>query len=156
MKQAILIIAVMFVILNLPAFGQGATRSWSLGVAAEGAVPTGDFNTFSSFGIGGIASGVFNVDPNFSATLKSGYVRFSGKDYNFGGTTIKTDFGVVPILVGGRYYFMPAAEDMRFYGAADVGLYLLNASASGGGQSASTSESKFGFAPSLGALFKAG
>jgi opacity protein-like surface antigen len=134
------------------------TGGWRIGVGAEGGVPVGDFNNASSFGIGGLAFVGYDADPSFSVTLSSGYIRFSGKDIVILGNTIKTDMSAVPIVVGGKYYFMPG--DTRVYGQANVGLYLLNASASttvsGINVSASTSESKFGVSPVLGAEFKAG
>ena len=151
-------------ILALPSFGQG---TWAVGVGGGGGVPIGDFSNASNFGIGGHAWVAYNADPNFAVTFKSGYLRFSGKEYKIvvqGVTaTAKTNYGVIPILVGGRYYFMPSG-DTRVYGAADVGMYSLNASAdvtaTGGGVSisgsTSTTETKFGASPSLGVLIKAG
>jgi opacity protein-like surface antigen len=157
MKQAVVIVAILVVLCSLSAFGQ-AVGSWRIGVGAEGGLPIGDFNNVSSFGIGGVASAGYVVDPAFTVSLNSGYIHFSGKDFTVAGTTVNTSYNVVPILVCGKYYFMPG--DTRVYGAASVGMYLLSASASatvsGVNVSASTSDTKFGFAPALGAEFKAG
>jgi opacity protein-like surface antigen len=134
-------------------------QRWSVGVGLEGGIPTGDFSDISNFGIGGLAWGGYSVDPNLTITAKSGYVHFGGKDFNVSGTTVKTAYGIIPIVVGGRYYFTPSGET-RVYGGADVGLYLLNASASttvsGITVSASENTSKFGFSPVLGVTMKAG
>ena len=87
-------------------------------------------------------------------------MNFSGKDVSdpFTGGTINTKMGVIPIVLGGKYYFMPG--DTRVYGQANVGLYVLTASASETvsdvSVSASTNTSKFGVSPILGAQFKAG
>ena len=142
-------------IIAVPMFGQ-APSQWSVGVGVEGGLPTGDFNNASNFGIGGLAFAGYNgIDPSFQLTLTSGYVRFSGKDLPDGSSA---SMGVIPILVGGKYYFMPG--DTRVYGQVDVGLYLLNTSVSttilGQSVSGSESTSKFGVAPVLGAQFKAG
>ena len=163
MRMLVSVCAALLIV-TLPSFGQG---TWAVGFSGGGGVPIGDFSNVSNFGIGGHAWAAYNADPNFAVTVKSGYLRFSGKDFNISiqgvtGTT-KTNFGVIPILVGGRYYFMPSG-DTRVYGAADAGLYALNASTdvnvSGGGVSVSTSVStsstKFGASPSLGVLIKAG
>jgi hypothetical protein len=152
MKKLGIVLALLMV--AVPVFAQGPSQ-WSLGVGAEGGLPTGDFNNVSSFGIGGMVFAGYNgFDPAFQMTLSSGYVKFSGKDYPDGlGGTVNTSYSVIPIIVGGKYYFMPG--DTRVYGQVNVGLYLLNASASGS-FSGSTSETKFGFSPVLGAQFKAG
>jgi len=161
MKKLAIIVALLVV--ALPLFGQTSSPSqWSLGVGAEGGVPVGDFNNESNFGIGGLAFVGYNgFDPAFQLTLSSGYVSFSGKDIAdpFTGGTINTKLGVIPIVVGGKYYFMPG--DTRVYGQANVGLYILTASASetdssGVSISASTNTSKFGVSPVLGVQFKAG
>jgi opacity protein-like surface antigen len=152
MKKLAIVLALM--VLAIPFVGQ-AQSQWSLGVGAEGGLPTGDFNTISSFGIGGLVFAGYNgFDPAFQVTLSSGYVKFSGKDYPDGlGGTANTSYSMVPILVGGKYYFMPG--DTRVYGQANVGLYLLSASVSGS-VAGSASSTKFGFSPVLGAQFKAG
>ena len=142
----ILIVVALVLMVGLTAFGQtAATSSIKISVGPEGGVPTGDFNTGYSFGIGGTASVGYAIDPNFSASLKGGYLSFSGKDVS--GFTAPT-LSIIPILAGLHYYFMPPS-DMRVYGAAEGGLYI--ASVSGG-----NSSSKFGVAPTLGAEFKAG
>jgi hypothetical protein len=152
------LVAALLVLMSLPLFGQEpAAGSVMLGIGAEAGVPTGDFNNFSSFGIGGIATGVYAVDQNFWLSLKAGYLRFSGKDYTYMTidpftlslvqvTTSAGSMNIIPIVVGGRYFFMPPA-DMRVYGGVDAGLYML---------SDGNSTSKVGLAPALGAIFKAG
>ena len=164
MKKLALLMFVLLVLTAVSAFGQAS--QWVVGVKAHGGVPVGDFNTAASFGVGGTVWWGYMFDPNGTVTLRSGYLRFSGKDLNFsllGVTgTAKTNIGVIPIVAGIRYFFMPG--DTRVYGAAEAGLYLLNASTdvtvTGGGLtaagSASTNTSKFGVNPMLGVQFKAG
>jgi hypothetical protein len=142
-------------------FAQG-TGNLSVGVGLETAIPMGDFSNVTSLGIGGLAVGTYHVDQNLALNFKAGYLHFSGKDQVVEGQTVSTSYGIVPILVGAKYYFMPPAADniARFYGAADAGLYFSSASASGTVQgismSASTSTSDFGVSPIIGAEFKAG
>lgn len=140
-----------------------SAQNWSVGVGAGGGLPIGDFSNLSSFGFGGTVWGAYSVDQNIVLMARSGYLAFSGKDITGFGSTIKTSYGAIPILVGGRYYFMPEG-DTRVYGAAELGLYALNATAkttitSGGSSTtveASSSETKFSLVPTLGAKFKAG
>jgi opacity protein-like surface antigen len=155
--RRIAIVALFLVAGMVSLFGQG-TGQWVLGVKAQGGVPTGDFKNVTDFGFGGTVWGGYMFDANGTITLRSGYVRFSGKDYTISGVTVKTNYGVVPITAGIRYFFMPG--DTRVYGAAEAGLYLLNASADasvlGYTVSVSNNESKFGINPMLGVQFKAG
>ncbi len=167
MVRLVLISLTMMVVLSLSAFAQGTawpTGSFVVGVGADGGVPTGDFSNASSFGIGGTAVGGYLFDPNAMVYLRAGYIHFSGKDVTvlvgFDPNTLEPIYGtesvswsVVPILAGGRYYFIPPG-DMRVYGGAELGIYNLSASVSG--SSSSTSSTKFGVAPTLGAQFKAG
>jgi len=154
----VLLVTALLVLLSLPMFAQEPpVGSWIVGVNAEGAVPVGDFSNASSFGIGGVAMAGYIVDPNLTLSVKAGYLRFSGKDVTvptFNPYTLQIEnttvsggsMNLIPILVGGRYYFMPPA-DMRVYGAVDAGMFSM---------SNGSSSTKVGVAPALGAKFKAG
>lgn len=146
MKKAALILVSLLAIASVPAFSQAPVAgNISLGIGAEGALPMGDLSNGVNFGIGGIGMIAYSIDPNLSLTGKIGYQTFSAKA---GGGSLN----VVPILVGARYFLMPAIEttSMRSYISADAGIYAM--SASGGG----ASSTKFGIAPALGAQFAAG
>lgn len=153
MKRVVLAVIMALLVVSAFSFAQttSAVGNWRVGVGLDAGLPTGDFNNASSFGIGGHVGAGYVVDPNAVLSLKVGYLHFSGKDVTIGNTTTSVSWGVVPILVGGKYFFNPPG-DMRWYGAADIGLYIL--SASGGGESASSS--KFGISPAVGGQFKAG
>jgi opacity protein-like surface antigen len=159
MMKATFVFALLLLVCSVPVFAQAPAGTIRLGVGVEGGVPSGDFSNAANFGIGGLAVGMYDVDQNLTLTLTAGYMKFSGKDFVVNGQTIKTDLSAVPVLVGARYYLIPPG-DMRVYGQANLGMYFLSASASttvsGTNISASTSESKFGFSPILGAEFKAG
>jgi len=131
-------------LIGLPVFSQAQTGNMSLGIGLETGVPSGDLSNASSFGIGGLAVGSYDVDQNLAVNVKIGYLRFSGKD-NAG------SLGIIPILAGVKYFLTPKLEttSMRVYAAGDVGLY--SASPEGG-----NSSTKFGVSPILGARFEAG
>ncbi|HUL44699.1 MAG TPA: outer membrane beta-barrel protein [Bacteroidota bacterium] len=162
MKRAVITVVLAVFVLSALSYAQTTSTvgNWRVGVGLDAGLPTGDFNNVSSFGIGGHVGAGYVVDPNAVLSLKIGYLHFSGKDVT---VTVDTPLGpvtetasggslsVVPILVGGKYFFSPPG-DMRWYGAADIGLYII--SASGGGSSASSS--KFGVSPAFGGQFKAG
>ncbi len=143
MHKITFVIALLLIV-SVCAFGQNQSGKMSLGVSAETAVPMGDLSNSSNFGIGGLALGSYDIDQNLAINVKVGYLRFSGKD-NYG------SLGMVPILVGVKYFLTPPMEttSMRVYAAADAGLYML--SSEGG-----NSTTKFGVSPILGARFKAG
>ena len=136
---------------SVSAFAQSTSNGmWNVGVGAEVGVPMGDFNNYSSVGFGEMGTVGYMVDQDLTVTGKIGFLSFSGKDQTITilghSTTVSAgSVSVIPILVGGRYFFMPPA-DMRIYGSADIGIYNIG---NGGG-------SKFGFAPAVGAQFKAG
>jgi hypothetical protein len=80
MKNAILILLALVALVSLQAFGQTpANGKISLGFGAEGAVPLGDFSNASNFGIGGLATIAYPVDPSLTLTGKAGYMSFSSK-----------------------------------------------------------------------------
>jgi opacity protein-like surface antigen len=137
---------VAVLLLCVPVLSQETSGQWSVGVGLETGVPTGDFNTGYSFGIGGLANLRYVIDQNLSFGVKAGYMTFSAKE--IAGLT-GNNINVIPILVGAQYFLTPPMEttSMRVYAAGDLGLFML---------SNGNSESKFGFAPILGAQFKAG
>jgi hypothetical protein len=163
-----LVLLVVLVMASLAASAQSTNAtagSITIGVGAEAAIPMGDFSNATSFGIGGLALGSYDIDENLAVNLKAGYLHFSGKDQTVpGGGTASTSYGIIPILIGAKYFFTPAMNEtsMRPYGAADVGLFVRSYTAPsytvgniiyGGG---STSSTDFGVSPILGARFKAG
>ena len=160
--KKMLVILVVTVLASLPLFGQGTTAGKiSVGAGAEVGIPIGDFSNASSFGIGGLAVGSYDIDENLAVNLMAGYLSFSGKDV--AGVTGPT-WGIIPILAGVKYFFTPPMQEtsMRLYGAADAGLYMTKFDAPGvtilgvtvGGGTVSNTD--FGVSPILGSRFKAG
>ena len=167
MRRLVLVCVLLMLALNMTVLAQdNVNGQWAVGFNGSGGIPTGDFKNLSDFGFGGSGWVGYMVDPYFTLTGKVGYLRFSGKDYNLSiqGTAVaaSTTYSIVPITVGGRYFF--SQGDSHVYGSAEAGLYLLNTNidikATGNNAyfsgSGSSSESKFGVAPTLGIQFKAG
>jgi opacity protein-like surface antigen len=124
-------------------------QQMTLGVNGEVALPMGTFADVAGVGFGGTALFGYQIDPNLTLTGRVGYLTFAEKETDW------PTWSTIPILVGARYFFMPEG-DMRVYGAAELGLYSVSLSASVGDIDVSTTETKFGFSPSLGAQFKVG
>jgi opacity protein-like surface antigen len=165
MKKSMILLVLLAACIAVPAQAQEAfTPSWNYGFDLRGALPMGDFKDIASFGFGGTAYGGYAFSPMFAVTARTGYIFTGGKEIE--GTyegyygTATTNYGIVPLLGGVKVFFMEG--DTRVYAAAEAGMYFLTATAevknpSGGAvTSASNSDSKFGYAPALGAQFRAG
>jgi opacity protein-like surface antigen len=165
MKKSVLVILLLAACIAAPAQAQNEfTPSWVAGFDLRGTLPMGDFQDVVSAGFGGTAYAGYAFSPMFTVTARTGYIFTGGKDIAFdenGVTgTATTNYGIMPLLGGLRVSFLEG--DTRLYVAAEGGMYVLNATAelknSLGGEltSASDSESKFGYAPAIGAQFRAG
>ncbi|UAY51345.1 outer membrane beta-barrel protein [Ferruginibacter albus] len=132
MKKLILSLAVV-AIATFSAKAQDSKKSDSkdlkFSVGVEAGVPVGDLGNISTFAIGGSVQGEYMVDPSIGVTLNAGYLNFMAKD-GFPSS------GLIPVLVGGRYYF-----NESWYGSVQVGMSF--STESGGG-------SAFTYAPGIG------
>jgi opacity protein-like surface antigen len=164
MKKTIILLALLAACIPVTARAQGAAASpWVAGFDLRGNLPMGDFKDFASFGFGGTAYAGYSFSPAFAVTARTGYIFTGGKDIEIsqGGATgtITTNYGIVPVVGGLRFFFNEG--DTRFYVAGEAGLYLLSAtqetknSLGSSINSASSSQSKFGYAPAVGAQFRA-
>lgn len=157
MKTITLIIALLIVVISVHAQEAGQV---SLRVGLEAGLPSGTFSDYSNTGFGGMASLVLNkIAPDFRLSLTSGYLSFGGKDFaRTSSSTTNINTGIIPILVGARYYFVPGTTE--FYGEMKGGLYLMSTSSTTTGNgftgSGSSSGSSVGISPSVGVEFKAG
>ncbi|MBI5475048.1 MAG: outer membrane beta-barrel protein [Ignavibacteriae bacterium] len=120
MKNLLVVVA----LIGLVAFSANAQGKISFGVGVDFALPmSSGFSDSQNFGIGGTAKVYYPFNDMITFTGTAGYITFSGKDYTVFGTTVKAgSWNMIPVVVGGRYYFMPATASMRFYGAFDMGL----------------------------------
>lgn len=93
---------------------------WRLGVGVEGAIPTGDLNSFSNFSLGGTARLQYDTKSNICFMLTSGYYNVFAKSYTAGATTVKPDAqGIVPVKAGIKVF---AGEHIYFSGELGAGF----------------------------------
>ncbi len=158
MKNLLVVVA----LISLVAFSANAQGKFSFGVGADVALPmTSGFSDGHSIGIGGTAKAYYPFNEMITFTGTAGYLTFSGKEYDVAGIKYKAgSWSMIPIVVGGRYYFMPSTAKMRFYGAFDMGMIfgsysveipsytIFGVTYGGGKQSYSTSD--FTYQPAVG------
>ncbi|MEQ7799811.1 hypothetical protein ABDJ41_08345 [Pedobacter sp. ASV1-7] len=81
-------------------------KSPKLSVGADFGFPIGDASEGTDFAFGGSLQYQHPVAENFLLTGSAGYLNFKGKDFDFGGVTVKGgNAGVIPVKAGARYYF---------------------------------------------------
>jgi outer membrane protein W len=138
MKKLLLAaVVVLFVI--------SANAQMKIGVGGGVGLPMGDFGTSFKMGFGGGANAKKMLSENVALGLGVGYYSFTAKD-EAGGSDFTMSF--IPITGIFNYYF--ATEGFKPYAGADLGFFMTTAKVSLFGMSASTSETDFGFAPTLG------
>jgi len=131
MKTKLFMFAVL-VALTLSVYAQSTDeKPFKIGVGALIGLPVGDMADFASLAFGFDALCEYAVAPEFAVTLSAGYLDWAKKS---GLSGVK--FGLIPVLVGAKYYF---AE--KIYGSAQLGISF--STTSGGG-------SAFTFAPGVG------
>ncbi len=140
----------LLVVLVLFAGFTNAQSKITLGVGGTLALPMGTFGDVASTGFGGLVRGEMGFS-SFIGTASIGYLTFGAKD--LGG--VKATWSAIPILVGGKYSFAP-----KFYGSFELGLNMVTVKAEAPAYtyygytipatSASSSETKFGFAVGVG------
>ena len=121
MKKLLLAVVAICVVAS-SSFAQGKIQ---FGIGADVALPiSSGFSNSQSIGIGGTARVYYPLsDQMITLTGTAGYMTFSGKDQTIAGVNVTgTSWSMIPVLVGGRYYFTPAGGSMRWYGAFEMGL----------------------------------
>jgi hypothetical protein len=141
------VLVLCVVALLMVGFTNAQTSKIKIGIGATVALPLGSLGDVTSIGFGGVAQGEMELAPQIVGTVTTGYISFSGKSVN--GYTMG-NWSVVPILVGGKYFFTP-----MFYGAIQLGLNIVSSSVSASyfnpitgtatTVSASASSTEFGF-----------
>lgn len=132
-----------------------ANAQSKMAASAQGTLsfPTGDFGDGAGTGFGAAGTFIYSVSPMLDVTGSVGYVKWGTKESIPG---YEVSFSDIPILVGLRYTF--GKGQFLPYGAAEVGLHILSSSVKGdlfGFQvDQSETETKFGFAPGFGFLYK--
>jgi hypothetical protein len=128
MKTFLLVVVAIAVTLVATSSSFAQQGKISFGIGADVALPmTSGFSDSQNLGIGGTAKGYYIHNDVITFTATAGYITFAGKDYTPAGapagTSIKAgSWSMIPIMVGGRYYFSPASSGFRLYGAFEMGL----------------------------------
>lgn len=115
MKKVLVLCVVALFMVGLT---NAQTSKLKIGVGAYIGLPMGNFGDVTSLGFGGVAQGEYDLAPQIVGTLTTGYLSFSGKSVN--GVDLGS-WSVVPILVGGKYFFTP-----MFYGAVQIGINMVS------------------------------
>lgn len=112
-----ILLGIVFIMAGLKAANSQAVKKIIFGAGIRAGLPIGDFEEFTSFGIGGELQGEYKFADMISGVGTIGYTNFFGKDYG-GGKTKST--GYIPILAGIRVYPV-----IRFFLGAQIGYGIL-------------------------------
>jgi len=116
MKKVLVTIVALFLFVGV----SQAQKKMYGNVGVTVALPMGTFGDFAGTGIGGSAQFEMEFMPQLLGTASVGYIKWGGKDFG----TFSYSYSAVPVLVGAKYFFMPAGG---FYGQAQLGLYFFSA-----------------------------
>ena len=160
MKKLTLVVAVVALAL-IVSFNAQAQNKMAGSVGAEVLIPMGNFSDAAKIGFGGTAEYEYYVQPNISVTGKVGYITWGAKTGD--ATGVEASFSGIPILVGGKYYFIPSGRT-RVYGQFELGLFILSSTVkytgpvalAGFGGEVSGSSTEFTIAPAIGFEIPAG
>jgi hypothetical protein len=119
-------------------------KKFTLGIAAEGALPLGNLNTVYSVGGGATLRAAFGLDESSALTLTTGALAFIPKDMN--GVDLKAQINI-PVKAGYKYFLSG-----NFYGIAEAGFSFIKTYVPnyGGSGTTSVSNTEFTYAPGVG------
>ena len=122
MKKALLVVLAVAMV-AFAVDGSNAQGKFRFGVGADVALPiSSGFSDGWNIGIGGTAKGYYSLNDMTALTATAGYMVFSGKEQTIGTVTFKPgNWSMIPVVVGGRYYFGPASS-FRLYGGFEMGM----------------------------------
>ena len=157
MKKLALVVTVV-ALATLVSFNAQAQNKMAGSVGAEVLIPMGSFSDAAKIGFGGTADYEYYVQPNISVTGKVGYITWGAKTGD--ATNVEVSWSGIPILVGGKYYFIPSGRT-RVYGQFELGLFIFSGSSKVtipgfGTQEYSASSTEFTIAPAIGFEIPAG
>jgi hypothetical protein len=112
------VLVLLVVALFMVGFANAQTSKIKIGVGPYIGLPMGSFGDVTSIGFGGLAQGEYDLAPQIVGTVTAGYLSFSGKSIN--GVDLGS-WSIIPILVGGKYFFTP-----NMYGAIQIGLNMVS------------------------------
>lgn len=116
------ILTVIFSIILLAGLNIAQSKM-ALGLGVNVALPMGNFGDFAGTGFGGTAVFEMEFAPQLNGSVTAGYITWGGKDVNTGFGNYSYSYSAIPILIGAKYYFMPAGG---FYGHGQLGFYLFS------------------------------
>lgn len=158
MKKLVAIASVL-VLVAFAFSSASAQGKLGLNIGGNALLPIGTFSDAASFGFGADAQLEYNITPMAAVFFKTGFYLWPGK--TIAGFELPNVKGM-PIMVGGRYYFMPEGK-LRVYGQAELGLFLgfVSTSEQKFGNivvvpASSTTTTDFAFAPVFGIVLPAG
>jgi hypothetical protein len=132
MKKVLLSVTLLagsFMAANAQSKSSDVSNRFTFGAGVKVALPIGDFGDASSFGLGVEGQAEYSFAPAVSAVGSVGFTNYFEKNSN-------PSLGVIPVLVGARYY--PTSQ---FFVGAKLGVAF--ATNSGGG-------SLFNYIPQVG------
>jgi len=129
MKKLLLTLAVALCLVGTASAQQGAM---AVGGGLNLGLPLGDFADGAGFGFGFKGRFQYGLTDQVALAASLGYISFAEKN--------SVSQSALPILVSGRFYFMPGGG---VYGQADLGLTSVSASVSVFGFSVSSSTTNF-------------
>src|SRR5665647_787965 len=119
MKTKLVLLVVLFVVTLSVSAQNSGEKPFKIGAGAMIGLPVGDLGDIASLAYGVDLLGEYALDPTFGLTLSLGYVDFALKrDYKnmLDELGLKAKMGMIPVLVGGKYYFSD-----KLYGSAQIG-----------------------------------
>jgi len=144
MKKQLLILAVLFTSFVTVNAQSKSSDDFVFGGGVNIGLPLGDFGDGWSFGVGVKLQAEKMFTDQVSGIGSIGYTDFFGKSFSYtdpiSGTTYSSKypaFGLIPILVGGRYYIAPT-----FFVGVQIGIGI--------GTGGSGSSTGFDYLPQVG------
>jgi hypothetical protein len=106
-------------------------KSFVFGAGLNLNLPQGNFLSGWSWGAGGEVQGELRINDQFSGLISAGYSEFFGKSIAVFDTTLKVaNIGLIPILVGARFYPAP-----QFFIGVKLGYGVFTNTGSSSGNS---------------------
>lgn len=138
MKKILLAFSIAALTVGAANAQDGGNEGFHIAGGLRLALPIGDFKEVQGFGFGAELQGEYGFAEKVTGVISAGYTNFTGKDFTFGGQTVKgSSAGFIPVLAGVRFY-----PSTQFFLGAKAGLSFSTAS---GGGSAFTYEPQVGY-----------
>ena len=131
-----------------PAAGGDDEKKIGVGADLQFVLPLGDFGDASGPLIGPVLRVGYRVMPPLELNLKAGFLYGLTKEQGAGAFTADVGVNIIPISIGGRYFFID--PNAGLYGGLDIALNLIQPKASIGGTSVSGLDSSTRIGTNLG------